>query len=417
MIDVLHRILDPANANVRTHLVEMSFFQGSSTIVVLLGPLSFWLQLIIMLIMQASVSAVLAIVVYHSIVVHRGSPFSYLVGFGFVIPAAIWIPFWFIRYFGVVNISVMIGACALTVVVPFHCVEAMYGTSPIGVESSLQRYLGYYCSTLPFKRHPATGQPIRMTYEKWMDKLPKFSFHVGLLVVSLAVMVHCDFVLFTSSRDRDAFLPSTIWGLLDWRHLLNNLSVATFTYQCLDVGSAGVGIIVSVISGCEVIDLMKNPLFGSQSPSDFWGRRWNLMLHDSFKRGIFTPLVMMHYSRAFAMLITFVVSGIVHEHVCTVIHMKYRLYPELAQPYEPYYGRHLLFFVWNGFVVLFEYLLSPLPVFQWLKANLSKRIISALVLITVLPVSHWFTDEYVRSGFYSDYSMGFPLILYLKTSD
>ena len=417
MSNVLQRIMDPENANVRTHLMEVSLFQGSSTIVFLLGPFSFWLQLVMMLIMQASASALLAIVVYYSIVVQRGSPSSYLVGFGFVIPAAIWIPFWFIRYFGVMNISVMIGACALTLIVPFNCMEAMCGTSPIGVEASLQRYIGYYCSIIPFERQPTTGKPIKMTPEEWMVTVPKFLFNAFLLVVSMAVMVHFDFAPFSSSRARDAFSPSSIWGLLHWGHLLNNLSVAIFTSQCLEIGGGGVGIIVSLISGCKVIELMKNPMFGSQSPSDFWGRRWNLMLHGSFKRGIFKPLAMMHCSRSIAMLATFVASGIIHEHVCTVIQMKYQLYPGIAQPYEPCYGRHLAFFVWNGFVVLLEYVLSPLPVFQWMKANLPKRILSALVLFTVIPISHWFTDEYIRSGFYSDFSMGFPLILYLKASN
>lgn len=397
--------------------MEVSLFNGSSTIVVLLGPFSFWLQLVMMLIMQASVSALLAIVVYYSIVAQRGSPSSYLVGFGFVIPAAVWIPFWFIRYFGVINISVMIGACALTLIVPFHCIQAMYGTCPTGVEASLPRYIGYYSSIVPFERQPTTGKPIRMTSEDWMITVPKFLLNAFLLVVSMAVMVHFDFAPFPSSRERHAFLPSSIWGLLHGGHLLNNLAVAIFTSQCLEIGGGGVGIIVSLITGCKVIELMKNPMFGSQSPSDFWGRRWNLMLHDSFKRGIFIPLAMMHCSRTVAMLATFFVSGMVHEHVCTVIQMKYKLYPGIALPYEPYYGRHLAFFAWNGFVVLLEHALSPLPVFQWMKANLPKRVISALVLLTVIPISHWFTDEYIRSGFYSDYSMGFPLILYLKASN
>jgi hypothetical protein len=114
------------------------------------------------------------------------------------------------------------------------------------------------------------------------------------------------------------------------------------------------------------------------------------------------------------MMVTFLVSGLLHEYVCCLIESKYRLYPGIASPYAPHYGRQSAFFLWNGGVVLLEYMLSPLPFFQRVKRTLPKPVITALVLLTVLPVSHWFTDEYIRSGFYSDYSMGFPLILFLK---
>lgn len=113
------------------------------------------------------------------------------------------------------------------------------------------------------------------------------------------------------------------------------------------------------------------------------------------------------------MLVTFVVSGLLHEYVCWVIQSKYRLYPEIADPYEVAIGRHLLFFAWNGCLVLLDKLVSGLSLFQWVKTTLPKPVVTALVLLTVLPISHWFTDEYIRSGFFSDYSMGFPLIIFV----
>ena len=412
MMDILKTILDPENASVRTQLAEFSVSDGS--IVVLLGPLSFWLQLLMMLSMQASVSAFFAVVVYELIVKQRGSTSSYMVGFGFVIPAAIVIPFYFIKYFGVMNISTMVGAAAITVVVPFNCIEAMFDTSLTGIESSLQRYIGYYCSILPFERNPKTAEPIRITTDELIDKVLELLYHMVAISMYFMVMVHFDHVFVPSPRESDAFLPSSIWGLFHWGHLLNNFVLSCVTSQCIDTGTRGIGVIISILSGCKMINVQNRPMFGSQSPSDFWGRRWNLMMHGSFKRGIFKPLVKHKVPRALAMLATFVVSGILHEHALTLYQMKYLLYPEIASPYVPHYGRQLAFFLWNGFVVLLEHALSPLPLFQRMKAKLPKPIITALVLLTVVPISHWFTDEYIRSGFYSDCSMGFPLIIYLK---
>ena len=411
MMDALRNVMDPANANARTHLAEVSTSGGS--LVVVLGPLSFWIQMGMMLAMQASVSALCAIIVYEFIVKQRGSTSSFLVGFGFVIPVGVLVPFWFIKSSGVMNIAVMIGAAALTVIVPFNCIEAMFDTSERGVESSLQRYIGYYCSIIPFVRHPKTGEPIPTTKQELCTKVFQLLVNIFIIVIYASAMVHFDFVVCPSPRERNAFLPTSIWGLFHWGHLVNNLVVACYTCQCLATGTQGIGLVISIITGCRVIDVMNNPMFGSQSPSDFWGRRWNLMVQGSFKRGIFKPLTKLRVSRTVAMLATFVVSGILHEHVCTVIGMKYLLFPKLATPYDPNYGRHFTFFLWNAFVVLLEYVLSPLPLFQWMKANLMKPAISLLVLLTVIPISHWFTDEYVRSGFYSDYTMGFPLVLYL----
>lgn len=412
MMDAIRTVMDPANANARMHLATFSIPGGN--LVVILGPLSFWIQMGMMLAVQAAVSSLCAVIVYEFIVKRRGSTSSYLVGFGFVIPVGIMVPFWFITSFGIMNIAVMIGASALTVIVPFNCIEAMFDTSERGVESSLQRYIGYYCSIIPFVRHTKTGEPIPITKQELYTKGVQLLVNALILVTYASVMMHFDFVLCPSPRERNALLPTSVLELFHWGHLINNLAVACFTCQCLATGTQGVGLAISIISGCKVIDMMKNPIFGSQSPSDFWGRRWNLMVHGSFKRGVFKPLTnKLRVSRFVAMLATFAVSGILHEHVCTVIGMKYLLFPKLASPYAPNYGRQFTFFLWNGFVVLLEYVLAPLPLFQWMKSNLLKEAISLLVLLTVIPISHWFTDEYIRSGFYSDYTMGFPLVQYL----
>ena len=49
----------------------------------------------------------------------------------------------------------------------------------------------------------------------------------------------------------------------------------------------------------------------------------------------------------------------------------------------------------------------------WMRKHLPRPIRTALVLLTVLPVAHFFTDEYIASSFYSDAAFGFFKIEYL----
>lgn len=73
----------------------------------------------------------------------------------------------------------------------------------------------------------------------------------------------------------------------------------------------------------------------------------------------------------------------------------------------------MAFFAYNGIVVLIERALKGNKYIEELLKPLPKPAITALVILTVIPVSHWFTDEYVMSGFYTDYSLGFPKIVYI----
>lgn len=109
-------------------------------------------------------------------------------------------------------------------------------------------------------------------------------------------------------------------------------------------------------------------------------------------------------------------SGLLHEYVLAVIHLK-----GLETPDEQRrnYGMHMAFFAYNGIIVLIEYALRSNKVtaryLNEIAAVLPKPFITMFVLLTVLPVSHWFTDEYVMSGFYSDYSLGFPRIVHIPS--
>ena len=58
-----------------------------------------------------------------------------------------------------------------------------------------------------------------------------------------------------------------------------------------------------------------------------------------------------------------------------------------------------------------EYAIGGAAIFQLFKKNLPVTLVSLLVASTALPMAHWFTNDYVRSDFFEDAQIGFPLIV------
>ncbi len=61
-----------------------------------------------------------------------------------------------------------------------------------------------------------------------------------------------------------------------------------------------------IAQGFQPIDAFDNPVFTTQSPRDYWGKKWNLQVNTSFKRCVFVPLRKMGIPPILAALVTFV---------------------------------------------------------------------------------------------------------------
>lgn len=152
-----------------------------------------------------------------------------------------------------------------------------------------------------------------------------------------------------------------------------------------------------------------NPLWSSTSPTDFWGRKWNLMISNVLKYGCFLP------SRKFvstkgAILLSFLMSGLIHDYVWAAIfyHHYDKRDPETGvcqHCFAPTTLKLTAFFLWNGVVMLLEKPLGKLFPFAWISENMPAPIISTMVLMTALPVSHWYTGDWVVGGYFSDFAI------------
>jgi hypothetical protein len=106
-------------------------------------------------------------------------------------------------------------------------------------------------------------------------------------------------------------------------------------------------------------------------------------------------------------LATFFVSGLLHEYVLAVIEYGG------ASEYRPHYFYQTAFFMWNGFMLLLEDVMACRNDFQVIASRIPRRVKTVLVLMTVLPISHWFLDEYVSNRMFQDFAVAFPLIVKL----
>lgn len=174
----------------------------------------------------------------------------------------------------------------------------------------------------------------------------------------------------------------------------------------------GVSLMVQILNRVQTEQVVDNPMFSSKSPSDFWGRRWNRLVHGGLKRGVYKPVRSQSSSKALATLSTFVASGLLHEYVSALLF--YVNVNEIEEEcHVPPFGKHLLFFGWNGCLLLLEYLFGDL--FTWIPKTLPAPLVSVLVVLTALPVGHWFTGDLISGGYFTSLQLAFPIIVARRT--
>jgi len=71
----------------------------------------------------------------------------------------------------------------------------------------------------------------------------------------------------------------------------------------------------------------------------------------------------------------------------------------------------MLFFGWNAVLILLEYSVGGLSIFQWMKKNLPQFVITALVILTALPLAHLFTGDWIKGGYFDAVRLAEPIIV------
>ena len=313
-----------------------------------------------------------------------------------------------------------------------------------GNKSPFYMLLVYYSAPLQFRFDPSTNQPVPLRRVVFWKKVRSFVVVLIQTSILFSILQPLDYQLVPEGRlqpkdhhrlheltenqksdhDNDSYI---IWigCLLDNirrhcrpSHLINAYCMASLLSITLEGGASGLGLIFSFLSGLEMEDFSRSPMTRSTSVSDFWGRRWDRPVASALKRGAFRPLrIDGGFSRELAGLTVFALSGLIHEYV--LLFMSLRRGNDYNYWTSPTKGRQALFFVFNGSLLVVERLLegarlkSPVidNVMTWFSNSVPRPVRTMFVILLVLPIGSWFTDEYIQTKFFDDSALGFPLVV------
>jgi hypothetical protein len=182
--------------------------------------------------------------------------------------------------------------------------------------------------------------------------------------------------------------------LLTWQLWGNNLFQAILFQLYLQTYCEGLMFFFSFLCGYQIMPIMKNPVFASQSPSNFWGRRWNLLVHHALKNGVFKPACTCRYvSKTAAVAATIIVSGIFHEWVLLSLHApiphahRHDHHESGSGTVVVVYGSATVFFLWQGILVSIEAMVGHWSMFTKLDKILPMPLRTTLIIASGIPVS------------------------------
>lgn len=329
---------------------------------------------------------------------------SYILGWGFIVPISFYLPYMMLYHLRILNGSVRMSTVTVAMIVSYRCIEAMYDTSPHTVEYDIYTYVVYYSSLLHFQWNPNTRERRLVTMRELTGNIFSFVLTWVMLSILCSYLMFHDFQPFESPiQDVHKFHFNS--DMFHFGHIMNMYLLAILTYLTLSFGLEITGI-GEQVKGYYTEPIFHNPLFSSRSPSDFWNRRWNNMIHTILKYGTFYP-AQQFMSKRMALFVTFLMSGFIHEYTWSLIF--YHHPDNKSEPaFVPIYAKLTAFFAWNGIVTLLERPFAPYM--QPVTSKIPSVILSTMVVLTVLPVSHWFTGDWVTGDFFRHISLGLLVI-------
>ena len=297
-------------------------------------------------------------------------------------------------------------------VVVFRTLEAMFDTSPHTVEHSLRTYMTYYTALSHFEWDPATHTRRKITLMQvrvvWNKFVSHILVHFHLVSLLLSLEMHFQYKPLASSRVQINEYHFNIRDLLSPSHLGNAYLLAVLTNLVLALGFE-LAAFADNIKGYYTKPIFLNPMFTSRSPTEFWGRKWNLLIHRTLKHAVFLPARPV-LGVTTAVALTFAASGLLHEMSWMVLfyhtnHHRQRAAAgeECDTCFQFIFFKVTAFFLWNAVVMVLEKKLGHFFAFT---KSWPTPVVSTLVVLTALPVSHWFTGDWAAGGYFSDFSVG-----------
>ena len=280
--------------------------------------------------MQIGVQCIFAAIIFLVIIQNRGKPFTYLVGYGIIIPVACYFPFILLELLALQSRFVRLCLVTTPNMVVFRCIEAMHDTSPAVVETSLGHYVAYYTSLFDFFWDEKTKSREKISAKELGDKLYRIACHFLFVSCMTSYLLHVDFKPFPSDVQVDRFHMAS--ALFAPGHLLNNYLYALLLFFTLALGWNMAALSLNV-QGYRTVIPFHNPMFTSKSASDFWGKKWNVTIHQILKvRAFLFWNECVKYPGVRCNLTTFCSPNATHEARCISASSKHGLPHDCSNP-------------------------------------------------------------------------------------
>lgn len=373
----------------------------------LLPDLQVSIELAVGLSISIAIGAVLAAMIYRFVLPPREKSSTSPKGnasktrtllIGSLICVIIMMPYVLFDVIGTQNTAVRFSMMAPFVLYLFRTIEAAFGFVPKGADNSLMLYCIYFAS------------PAEVLFEQRATRREIIHSAIGVMKCAAVISTLCTilspsgYTPFGAISAGEFYEPITIEGYLNPRHLGNCFVMAFFFQSGLALGNSALGNLCQLLTGFKVLHTMNNPMLEATSPSDFWGKRWNLLVHVVLKRGVYKP-VRTYASALIASLAVFVASGLFHEWMVHAVFLYHK------QSEGVVLGSNTAFFVWNFVVIACERILVATKGVQSLKRVLPRFMITVMILMSSLPFAHFFGRPYLNGGFFSDYETFVPMIV------
>jgi len=387
----------------------------------LLRPsLLYWLELLGLLLATLGVAALLGRALYRTVVRpgRAGTLPGHLIGFGAILPFwALW-PVLVDRVVDLQNafFRFLIGGIA-PIVCTFRTVETVCGLCPSYVTRSEGDFCFYYATVPMVKRiardangaaRPRAGDPVPASRAQILRHLATF---LGLTCATGALqsvlMPHPDMNVFGMGDDVSWRSPRR---LATWQLYANSALQALLFQLCLATYFEALMFAFALLTGCAASPCMDNPLLASASPMDFWGRRWNTLIHQVLKNGVYKPLRQAGAGRNAAVLATFLASGLFHEWILWLVFAL----GSRGAPLPMGYGGSLVFFVWQALLIGLELAVGGTALVQSASRRLPTPLRTALVVAAGILPAHFFLEPYlVGERFFQHGALGLPMVVRL----
>lgn len=170
------------------------------------------------------------------------------------------------------------------VVAGFRWLELLLGTGPKGFDLSLRNFVIYFASPAEVLFDGA-GRLKASPDGLVSELLFRIAKHMLLGTIVLSIGKATSFAPFLESGADAATMP-----LLGFPQAEPAIYLQTLYIYCTLATAMLMHRLLLAFFGIDTVDSMQTPLLLSVSLREFWGRRWNLVVHRLMKRTFFVPL-------------------------------------------------------------------------------------------------------------------------------